>query len=166
MLYYYRYGFDTPFGDIAIAADDYEIRGIWFSERSQAPVDLNMAQYAATGLITAAADWLRAYFAGKRPDLSGRPPLAAPTTPFRREVLSIAETVPYGEVISYGEIAKEIARRHGIEKMSAQAVGGAMKSNRVLIMIPCHRVIAAKGALGGYGGNVDIKRFLLAHERG
>ena len=165
MLYTQSYDFDTPFGKIAVAATDEAVTALWFEGRErQCPIDRNLTQNAETPLISVTAAWIRAYFDGKRPDPSAIP-VEIDGSAFRQEVLRIITTVPYGQVINYGEIAKEIARRRGIEKMAAQAVGGAVASNRILLLIPCHRVIGAHGSIGGYNCGLDIKRWLLAHER-
>ena len=159
------YQFDIPFGRISIAAGDDAVRAIWFSDRERsAPVDLQLAQRAETPLILETRAWIEAYLAGKRPDPKAIP-VELSGSDFRKEVLQLITTVPYGQVISYGEIAKEIARRRGIEKMAAQAVGGAVTSNSILLLIPCHRVVGARGAIGGYNCGLDIKRWLLAMER-
>ena len=73
-------------------------------------------------------------------------------------------TIPYGRTMTYGEIAAEVARRQGLEKMSAQAVGGAVGHNEISIIIPCHRVIGAGGSLTGYAGGLAQKVWLLRHE--
>ena len=165
MLYVRSYNMDTPFGDISIAAGDDAVRAVWFTARTrQVPVDIDLAQQAETPLIRETAAWIRAYLDKKRPDPSSIP-LELTGSDFRKEVLQLITTVPYGQVINYGEIAKEIARRRGIEKMAAQAVGGAVASNDILLLIPCHRVIGAHGSIGGYNCGLDIKRWLLAHER-
>ena len=72
--------------------------------------------------------------------------------------------IPYGKTVTYGEIATQIAERHGVEKMSAQAVGGAVGWNPICIIIPCHRVMGANGKLTGYGGGIKNKIALLQHE--
>ena len=72
--------------------------------------------------------------------------------------------IPYGRTVTYGEIASEIAKKRGISRMSAQAVGGAVGRNKISIIVPCHRVIGADGSLTGYAGGLDKKRFLLALE--
>ena len=73
-------------------------------------------------------------------------------------------TIPYGRTMTYGEIAAEIARQQGLEKMSAQAVGGAVGHNPISLMIPCHRVVGTNGSLTGYGGGIDRKVKLLELE--
>ena len=83
---------------------------------------------------------------------------------FQRMVWDILLHIPYGEVITYGDIAKEIALKKGIDKMSAQAVGGAVGRNPISIIIPCHRVIGANGELTGYDGGIELKQRLLSFE--
>ena len=106
--------------------------------------------------------WLDVYFSGEEPDFL--PPIALHTTPFRREVCEIMLTIPYGETMSYGEIAALIAQRRGIDRMSAQAVGGAVGHNPISIIIPCHRVIGTDGSLTGYAGGLNKKAALLKLE--
>ena len=83
---------------------------------------------------------------------------------FRQAVWKILCTIPYGGVMTYGQIARMIAQQIGRETMSAQAVGGAVGHNPVSIIIPCHRVVGSSGSLTGYAAGVDIKRRLLEHE--
>lgn len=104
--------------------------------------------------------WLDEYFGGKDPHFL--PPIKAEGTPFMREVWEILLTVPYGQTVTYGEISAVLAARRA-GKMSARAVGHAVGSNPIPIIIPCHRVVAANG-LGGYGGGTDVKRELLKTE--
>lgn len=107
--------------------------------------------------------WLDRYFAGEQPDISELP-LAPQGNDFRQEVWEILKSIPYGEVITYGDIAKQIARRHGKQKMAAQAVGGAVGHNPISVIIPCHRVVGAGGNLTGYAGGINLKIKLLQHE--
>ena len=108
--------------------------------------------------------WLDEYFSGCEPGF-------APThridglTPFRRDVIDEMLKIPFGETVSYGDIAAAIAKKRGLKKMSAQAVGGAVGWNPICIMIPCHRVVGTNGALVGYGGGIKNKLALLEHER-
>ena len=83
---------------------------------------------------------------------------------FQKEVWKILCEIPYGEVTTYGGIAKQIAARQGLSSMSAQAVGGAVGHNPISIVIPCHRVVGADGSLTGYAGGIEKKRKLLALE--
>lgn len=107
--------------------------------------------------------WLDAYFSGRRPDFA--PPCRIDgLTPFRRDVMDALLGVPFGRTTTYGAIAAGIARRRGIPKMSAQAVGGAVGWNPLCILVPCHRVVGANGALVGYGGGLRNKTALLELE--
>ena len=91
-------------------------------------------------------------------------PLAPEGSDFRKEVWDILCTIPYGEVMTYGQIADIIAERHGKAKMSAQAVGGAVGHNPISVIIPCHRVVGTNGSLTGYAGGLSKKITLLKHE--
>ena len=92
-------------------------------------------------------------------------PLALQGTAFRQEVWKLLLLIPYGETVSYGEIAKKIAVQRGLSAMSAQAVGGAVGHNPVSLIVPCHRVIGKDGSLTGYGGGIPLKKQLLALEQ-
>ena len=108
--------------------------------------------------------WLDCYFSGRKPAFT--PPYRIDgLTPFRKDVTDAMLAIPFGQTTTYGSIAAGIARKHGLAKMSAQAVGGAVGWNPICIIIPCHRVIGANGALVGYGGGIGNKIALLAHER-
>jgi methylated-DNA-[protein]-cysteine S-methyltransferase len=107
--------------------------------------------------------WLDDYFAGKKPKLS-RLSLAPTGSEFQQQVWRILTEIPYGELTTYGKIAKEVAQRMGKARMSAQAVGGAVGHNPISIIIPCHRVVGANGSLTGYGGGMEKKIKLLEHE--
>ena len=107
--------------------------------------------------------WLDTYFTGKQPDFT--PLINLNTTPFRKAVYDILLTIPYGQTMTYGEIAHFLAEQKGIQRMSAQAVGGAVGHNPISIIIPCHRVVGADGSLTGYAGGLDKKIELLKLER-
>ena len=107
--------------------------------------------------------WLDIYFSGQQPDFTPRYRMDN-LTPFRREVVDAMRAIPFGETTTYGDIAAALAKRHGIEKMSAQAVGGAVGWNPICIIVPCHRVIGANGSLTGYGGGIMNKVRLLSLE--
>ena len=106
--------------------------------------------------------WLSIYFRGKAPDFT--PPLSMRATPFRQEVWRIMLTIPFGQTMTYGEIAGQIARQKGMLRMSAQAVGGAVAHNAISLIIPCHRVLGAGGGLTGYAGGTEKKAWLLSLE--
>ena len=104
-------------------------------------------------------NWLDIYFSGKEPGFT--PPISLHTTPFRKAVYDILLTIPYGQTMTYGEIALILAEKQGMERMSAQAVGSAVGHNPISIIIPCHRVVGADGSLTGYAGGLDKKTALL-----
>lgn len=107
--------------------------------------------------------WLDDYFAGERVNPNTLP-LKMMGTPFQMLVWNLLKKIPYGEVTTYGVLAKEVAKEKGMLKMSAQAIGNAVHKNPLPIIIPCHRVIAQNNHLGGYGLGVDKKIILLTLE--
>ncbi len=112
----------------------------------------------ATPLLTEAARQLNAYFEGMLTEFDL--PLRLDGTAFRMRCWEALRTIPYGETISYGEQAKRIGSPKAV-----RAVGGANHHNPISIIVPCHRVIGADGSLTGYGGGVDVKEWLLEHEK-
>ena len=109
--------------------------------------------------------WLDEYFGGREPSFT--PPYRIDgLTTFRKDVIDAMLEIPFGETATYGDIAAAIAKKRGMIKMSAQAVGGAVGWNPICIIIPCHRVVGANGALVGYSGGIKNKVALLEHERG
>ena len=110
-----------------------------------------------------AKKWLDIYFAGQQPDFM--PTLHMMGTPFRQKVWQILLDIPYGKTITYGEIARILAKEQGDCPMSAQAVGNAVGHNEISIVIPCHRVVGAKGNLVGYAGGIERKIALLKLEQ-
>ena len=87
------------------------------------------------------------------------------TSDFRQAVWNILLSIPYGRTMTYGQIAKQLAKNTGIDKMSAQAVGGAVGHNPISIIVPCHRVVGTNGSLTGYAGGLDKKIALLTLEK-
>ena len=109
-----------------------------------------------------ARKWLDIYFTGKEPDFM--PPVHMIGSPFRLSVWELLRKIPYGETVTYGELAKMVAEKRGLSRMSAQAVGGAVGHNEISIIVPCHRVVGSDGSLTGYAGGVDRKERLLTLE--
>ena len=107
--------------------------------------------------------WLDEYFSGKNPPVDF-PVKSFASSPFRARVYHLLSEIPYGEIVTYGDIARTLAKQSG-GKMSAQAVGGAVGSNRLCIIIPCHRVVGANGAMVGFGGGINNKIALLNLEK-
>ena len=115
-----------------------------------------------TFILLEAKRWLDIYFTGKEPDFL--PPLHPIGSVFRQSVWEILLQIPYGKTTTYGEIARQLAEKQKIPRMSAQAVGGAVGHNAISIMIPCHRVVGTNGSLTGYAAGIDKKRKLLELE--
>lgn len=115
-------------------------------------------------VLEAAASWLEDYFRGNPRSIDF--PIRTAGTVFQERVWKILEDIPYGETRTYGHIARQVAAELGKEKMSAQAVGGAVGKNPVSIVIPCHRVVGADGSMTGYAGGISNKIWLLEHEKG
>ena len=113
--------------------------------------------------ICQAVSWLDCYFSGQKPE--ALPPVRLEGSKFRLLVWKELLKIPYGTTVTYGSIAKKLAREQGRSHMSAQAVGGAVGHNPIGIMIPCHRVVGADGSLTGFGGGLEVKRALLKLEK-
>ena len=161
----YRINYESPLGAINVASDGENIVELWLVGQRGFCGTLeekgNLTEKVP--VLAMAKEWLDRYFAKDKPT-PRELPLAPVGGEFRQEVWKILCGIPYGELITYGEIAKRIAARKGIEKMAAQAVGGAVGHNPISIVIPCHRVVGAGGNLTGYGGGIALKQALLAHE--
>lgn len=149
---------ETPVGRLLVAADEAGVRYVLFGEgRSEVQPRAGWREDPARS--SEAVRQLRAYFAGelRRFEL----PLAPEGTPFQQRVWRELLNIPYGETISYGELARRIGNPN-----ASRAVGLANGSNPISIIIPCHRVIGSNGNLTGYGGGLKSKQWLLALERG
>lgn len=159
----YMTTYQSPLGELLLAADEKGLTGIWFDGGKYFAEGLDAEhEKGQLPVLETAKSWLDIYFAGREPDFT--PPLHMIGSPFRLSVWKHLLEIPYGETITYGEIAKRIAREMGIERMSAQAVGGAVGHNPVSIIVPCHRVIGADGSLTGYAGGLEKKVRLLTLE--
>ena len=104
------------------------------------------------------------YFSGRQPDFTPAYRVDG-LTEFRRDVMECMLEIPWGETVTYGEIAVRLAKQRCIARMPAQAVGGAVGWNPICLIIPCHRVVGADGSLTGYGGGVENKKALLELEK-
>lgn len=153
----------SPLGGITLASNGEQLTGLWFNGQKHFPCGLAESAEAELPIFAQTARWLDIYFAGNAPDFT--PPISIDTTPFRKAVYDILLTIPFGQTMTYGEIARIIAAQNGTPRMSAQAVGGAVGRNPVSLMIPCHRVVGADGRLTGYAGGLERKIWLLNHER-
>lgn len=152
--------YSSPLGEIRIVSDGSAVTGLWLpGQGGEAAVRDMGASLGDDALLRTTRRWLDRYFDGEEPDFM--PPLRPSGSPFRMCVWERLRQIPYGETTTYGALAREIAAARG-GRMSAQAVGGAVGSNPISILIPCHRVIGVDGALVGYAGGVDKKIFLLS----
>ena len=156
--------YSSPLGGITLASDGKALTGLWFDEQKYFPNKLVKERNEADlPIFTQTCNWLDIYFRGKEPVFT--PPLNPQTTTFRKAVCDILLTIPYGQTITYGEIARILAEQQGVERMSAQAVGNAIGHNPISIVVPCHRVLGANGSLTGYSGGLDRKIKLLKLEK-
>lgn len=140
----------SPFGNLCLTCQEHGVTGIDMTDAPLLP--------PREPLLIACAEQLAAYFAGDLRcfDL----PLAPSGTSFQQKVWQALTEIPYGETRSYGDIARQIGR-----PQACRAVGGANHRNPILIVVPCHRVVGADGSLTGYGCGLDVKAWLLAHEK-
>lgn len=163
MLYMTNYS--SPLGRVTLASDGSNITGLWFEGQKYygSALDSETVQNDGLAVFDAAKSWIDRYFAGENPDI-GDLPIAPQGSEFRKSVWEILCGIPYGETISYGDIAKKIAAKLGRETMSGQAVGGAVGHNPISVIIPCHRVVGANGSLTGYAGGIERKIKLLELE--
>ena len=156
----------SPLGTITLAADGDALCGLWFDgQKYYGGAVASALCYEDSAAFTPVRRWLDDYFAGKRPSVTQLKLRPAGISPFRAEVWRCLLEIPYGETVTYGEIARKIALRRGIASMSAQAVGGAVGHNPLSIIVPCHRVVGASGELTGYAGGFARKTWLLDFEK-
>lgn len=154
----------SPLGEITLAGRQDQLIGLWIEGQKYfaQSVTEEIVDCDSPALREAKA-WLDCYFAGERPK-PGRLTLQPEGSSFRKVVWKLLCDIPYGQVATYGEIARKAAARMGKARMSAQAAGGAVGHNPISIIIPCHRVVGADGSLTGYGGGIQKKIWLLEHE--
>lgn len=160
----YVHHYASPLGGITVAGTENAVTGLWFDGQKYFGSALSSKCEEKNLPVFEQADlWLDIYFSGKAPDFT--PPIFYKTTDFRKAVWEVLLKIPYGETMTYGGIASEIARQKGVSKMSAQAVGNAVGHNPISLIIPCHRVLGADGSLTGYAGGIDKKARLLELEK-
>ena len=160
----YTRHYDSPLGSITLASDGDALTGLWFDgQKYYADTLCTDHQEKMLPVFEDAARWLDTYFSGKAPDFTPR--LSMRTTAFRKAVWEILLKIPYGQTMTYGQIAQQVADQMGLRQMSAQAVGGAVGHNAISLIIPCHRVVGTDGSLTGYAGGLDKKIRLLQMEK-
>lgn len=149
---------DSPIGELLLVGDGETLNGLYMQD-GRKPKRTAVDWSESAGSFTDVKRQLDEYFAGERTSFDVT--LAPEGAPFEREVWHALEEIPYGETVSYGEIARRVG-----QPTAARAVGTANGRNPISVIVPCHRVIGANGSLTGYGGGLERKRLLLELERG
>ena len=162
---YYSTTCQSPIGTLTLASDGRNLIGLWMKGQKYFgdTIPEAMVKRDDIPVFDAAKKWLGKYFAGEKPKISELP-LAPIGGAFRQEVWKILRAIPYGEVVTYGSIAKKMATKTGRESMSSQAIGGAVGHNPISIIVPCHRVVGSNGSLTGFAAGVKTKMKLLILE--
>lgn len=156
--------YHSPLGEMLLASEDGQLTGAWFAGQKYFGRTLHGDEEEGEDeAIRMAKTWLDAYFRGEQPRCL--PKMHTEGSPLRETVTDIMLGIPYGETMTYGQIAREAAKRLGKASMSAQAVGGAVGHNPISVLIPCHRVVGADGSLTGYAGGLERKIALLKLEK-
>ena len=159
----YTAAYQSSVGDVLLAADETGLTGLWFEGEKFYALSLDPEhEERETPIFAITRRWLDIYFSGHEPDFM--PPVHMIGSEFRRCVWELLLQIPYGTTVTYGDLARPVARRRGLRRMSALAVGGAVGHNEISIIVPCHRVAGTNGSLTGYAGGVDKKRRLLELE--
>lgn len=160
----YTKEYHSPIGTVTMASDGQNITGVWMQGQKYFAATLgDHVPETSLPVFGLAEEWLERYFRGEQPEITL--PLAPQGNEFRKSVWKILCDIPYGEVITYGQIAKLMAAQLGKTTMSAQAVGGAVGHNPISIIVPCHRVVGSNGSLTGYAGGIERKIKLLQLEK-
>ena len=158
-MYYCTY--ESKIGLLYLISDGKSLIGCYLEGQKYFPNNIdNYLLSEELNILVKSKAWLEKYFNGENPSID-EIPLNFNGTEFRNTVWEVLKEIPYGEVVTYRHIAEIIAKTKGLETMSAQAVGGAVGHNPLLIFIPCHRVIGVDGSLTGYAAGLENKRFLL-----
>lgn len=162
----YKKYYQTPdgFSNIIMNSDGKYLTGLWFEGSRDSSKHKIDCEEKDLPIFQETTKWLDIYFSGKEPDFIPAYKIED-LTPFRKEVIDIMNSIPFGKTLTYNDISKIIAKKRGIKRMSAQAVGGAVGWNPICIIIPCHRVVGTNGSLTGYGGGIKNKVSLLTLER-
>lgn len=163
MIYKYTYQTPEQFSNMIMNSDGEYLTGLWFEGSRDSSKHKINCEEKELPIFQETSKWLDLYFNGKIPDFTPKYKINN-LTKFRKEVSDIMNTIEYGKLLTYNDISKIIAKNRGIEKMSAQAVGGAVGWNPICIIIPCHRVVGTNGSLTGYGGGIKNKIELLKLE--
>ena len=159
--------YNSPIGELLLTSKDGKLIGLWIEKQKYFLGDIKeeMQENAEEPILIKTKKWLDKYFNGEKPQISDLDiNLEYTGSEFAQNVWKLLCGIPYGKVVTYGELAKKVARKMNKSKMSAQAVGGAVGHNPIGIIVPCHRVVGANGSLTGYAGGIDKKIKLLELE--
>ena len=158
-MYYCTY--ESKIGLLYLISDGESLIGCYLEGQKYFPNNIdNYYMNEELSILVKSKVWLEKYFNGENPSID-EIPLNYTGTEFRKTVWEVLKEISYGKLVTYKHIAEKIAKAKGIKTMSAQAVGGAVGHNPLLIFIPCHRVIGVDGSLTGYAAGLENKRFLL-----
>ncbi len=162
----YTSTYTSPIGDILLASQNNELIGLWFKGQKYYMNYLKeeIEEKNDEETLMKAKKWLDRYFKGEKPSIKELS-LNPDGSEFRKKVWQILCEIPYGQTLTYKEIALKLAKENGLNSMSVQAVGSAVGHNPISIIIPCHRVIGSNGKLTGYAGGLDKKEYLLKLEQ-
>lgn len=154
----------SPIGKLTIASDGENVTGLWMRDQKYYGQSVEGdLEKRSVPVFKRVREWLDRYFRGEAPDVDF--PLAPGGSAFRLIILDILRTIPYGETMTYAEVARQAAAKMDRKSMSSQAVGGAVGHNPISIIIPCHRVVGSNGSLTGFSGGLDKKIHLLRLEK-
>lgn len=156
--------YNSPLGEMTIMSSNNELNGLYFSDEFEKHFqNIKISRYNENPISLQTKNWLDKYFSKNNPnpyEININPL----KTSFQKNVYKLLMKVPFGSFRSYGEIAQDYCRKFNRNKMSAQAIGGACKSNPILIIIPCHRILKKGNGLSGFSCGVEKKKELLNFE--
>lgn len=161
MIYNKKY--QSPLGEITLNSDGENLTAVCFKDGKDYGRYITGSEEKNLPIFEETIKWLDIYFQGRNPEFIPKYK-RNDITPFRQDVIDEMLKIPYGQIVTYNDIAKEIAKKRGLKRISAQAVGGAVGWNPICIIIPCHRVVGTNGSLTGYGGGIKNKVKLLELE--
>lgn len=155
--------YHSPLGEITLNSDGENLTAVCFENGKDYGRYIKTSEEKDLPIFDETIKWLDIYFSGRDPGFIPKYK-RDDITPFRQEIIDEMLKIPYGQVVTYNDISKSIAKKRGLERMSAQAVGGAVGWNPICIIIPCHRVVGTNKSLTGYGGGINNKLKLLELE--
>lgn len=155
--------YQSPLGKITLNSDGENLTAVCFEDGKDYGRYIKTSEEKDLPIFDETIKWLDIYFSGRDPGFTPKYK-RKDITPFRQEIIDELLKIPYGQVVTYNDISKTIAKKRGLELMSAQAVGGAVGWNPICIIIPCHRVVGTNNSLTGYGGGINNKLKLLELE--